>query len=230
MGASGEREATMQARLYSILLLVRMGVDQRTHQPTGDDGCQGLSSHRTQDITHHTGHGHACFSIACNLIACLEWLPSRPGGTADIPFPRIRILCTHSTANKTPLRIALSQLLVPSSPCPGPQLSSASLSPLPSLNSVLRQYLQSSPDTFDHAHCHCRLPSPPTSPLRLLCDAAQSQWLITASSNAQHFPLPRTIQAFHAAVPRSFTTALAIFFKRFDTFLECRKHCSTPLF
>ena len=127
-----------------------------------------------------------------------------------------------------PLRISLSHSASPHSPVPS--CPPAPLSTPPSLNSRLRHHLQSSPsspDTFDNAR---RLPSPSTSPLRLLCDATQSQCLITTSSNPQHFPLPRAIQAFHPAVPRSCSSTLAIFFKRLDTFLECRKHCGTPLF
>ena len=174
---------------------------------------------------HHTGQ--ACFSIACNLIACLECFPPDPGELVTCSFPRIRILCTHSTANKTPPPHSTL-------PTPRPLLPKSSvLSFPPFITTTITQLSAATSSaktlaTCDHVRCHCRLPSPSSSPLRLLCDASQSQCLITTGSNTQHFPLPRTIQAFHAAVPRSCTSALAIFFKRLDTFLECRKHCSTP--
>ena len=180
--------------------------------------------------TRRQGLSGAVITAASTLLDrlqldCLPLSASLPTGLVTYHSPRICVIIhSDSTANKIPHCIALLQLLVPSSPTP---LAPPSL--LLSLGSTLRHQLQSSPDTCDNARYRCCLPSPSTSPLSLLCDATQPQCLITTSSITKHLPLPRTIQAFHAAVSRSCGSTLAIFFERLDTFLKCRKHCSTSL-
>ena len=87
-----------------------LGSPEHTHSRQGR---QGLSHRYTSTLRR--------FSIASMLIACRECLPSRPG-PCDRAFPRIRMLIhSDSAANKTPLRVPLSNFLTP---CPPhPQLS-----------------------------------------------------------------------------------------------------------